>query len=199
VLARGPLHRTEAVSQSGGVPPEPETLGLSVPEFSMTDQAGSTRTQSVLDGRVTVLDFIFTNCPFACPIMTGAMSDLTDRLNGENVQFLSISVDPEHDTPERLTEFARQHGADLSRWTFLTGDSATIHRIVRGSLQFLLQPDTSRTIQTADGRAMNNITHPTKLLLIGPDREVLGMYEPQSEDDLKRLEAKARAAARRLK
>jgi protein SCO1/2 len=201
VLLRGQAYRSERVQEPAmsGLQPDPETAGLSVPEFSMTDQSGEKRTQAILDGQVTVLDFIFTNCPFACPIMTGAMSDVADRLKGTKVKFLSVSVDPAHDTPARLTEFARQHEADLSRWTFLTGDDETVHRIVRGSLQFLLQPDTTRTIQTADGGSMNNITHPTKLLLIGPDRQVLGMYEPQSDDDLNRLEARARSAAARLR
>jgi protein SCO1 len=203
VLARGPMYSSSGEiripGKNGPIQPDPETVGLSVPEFSMTDQSGAPRTQAILDGRITVLDFIFTNCPFACPIMTGAMSDLADRLRGANVQFVSISVDPAHDTPERLAEYARQHEADLSRWTFLTGDDQTVHRIVRGSLQFLLQPDTTRTIQTAGGQPMNNITHPTRLLLIGPDRQVLGMYEPQSEDDLKRLETRARSAAAKLR
>jgi protein SCO1 len=128
--------------------------------------------------------------------MTSAMSDLTDRLRATGVRFVSISVDPEHDTPERLREFAAAHKTDLSRWMFLTGDSATVHRIVRDSLQFLLEADPTRTIPLGEGAQMSNITHPTRLLLIGPDRRVLGMYEPQSEDDLKRLEMKARAAVR---
>jgi protein SCO1/2 len=199
ILVRGPVYSSQGefrvAGTGGGLRPDPETAGLFVPEFSMVDQSGTPRTQAILDGRITVLDFIFTNCPFACPIMTSAMSDVADRLRGTGVRFLSVSVDPAHDTPARLTEFAKAHGADLSRWTFLTGDDQTVHRIVRGSLQFLLQPDTTRTIPIGDGQQMNNIMHPTRLLLIGPDRQVLGMYEPQSEDDLKRLEARARAAA----
>lgn len=198
------LRHAHSTAASGGESSEisvaadsPASFNTVAP-FTLTDSSGKPFTLAALLGKPWIVDFVFTRCTGPCPVVTSSMRRAQDLLAGDAVHLVTITVDPEYDTPEVLAEYAHGIGADLSRWTFLTGDSETVHRIVRGSLQFLLQPDTTRTIQTADGRQMNNITHPTKLLLIGPDRQVLGMYEPQSEDDLKRLEAKARAAAARL-
>jgi protein SCO1 len=192
------------ISRAGSGPgafliePEPAAIGLSVPEFRLIDHAGREQTEAIFQGRITILDFIFTHCPFACPMMTGAMSELSGALRGSNVQFVSISVDPDNDTPERLREYAARYQADLGRWMFLTGDRETIHQMVMDSLKFALQVDESQQIPIAGSRTMSNIVHPTKLLLIGPDRRVLGMFEPNSEADIRRLEAKARAAAKNL-
>jgi protein SCO1/2 len=181
--------------------PDPAALGLAIPPFTLTDQDGREQTDKLFEGRITVLDFIFTNCPFACPTMTMAMRDAAEQLRGTPVRFVSISVDPQRDTPERLRAFAAEHELDLSRWTLLTGDEHTIKQIVSGALQFLLQPDPDRRIPLRGGGDMPNIIHPTKLLLIGPDRRVLGMHESQSlgDQDVKRLVLRARAAAARLK
>jgi protein SCO1/2 len=175
--------------------PDPLAVGLTVPEFALTDQDGKPVSQQALDGRVTIIDFIFTNCPFVCPGMMAAMSDLSGALKSTPVRFMSFSVDPVHDTPERLREYARQHDADLSRWTFVTGDRGAVERIVMGSLQFALQADPSRTVGLPDGSTMDNIAHPKKLLLIGPDRRVLGFYDPDDANEMQRLRARARLAA----
>jgi protein SCO1/2 len=180
---------------------EPDLLcaGLNVPEFSMVDQSGTPTTQAALVGRVTVLDFVFTNCPFICPGMMVAMKGLCGELAGTPVRFMSISVDPAHDTPERLREYAADHGADLTRWSFLTGEQAMVERIVRDALQFELQPDPSREIGTRDGSKMANITHPGKLLLIGPDLRVLGLYDPNDVEQMRRLVFRARRAGEALR
>ena len=81
---------------------------------------------------------------------------------------------------------------------FLTGDYATMQQIVKDSLQFELQPDTTRTIPLPDGTTMQNITHPTKLILVGPDRRVLGFYDPNLIEDVDRLRIRAKIAAERL-
>ncbi len=188
------IHRgTEAASRV--LAPDPVCEGLAVPPFSLMDQDGRPATQAMLQGRVTVLDFIFTNCPFVCPGMTMAMSDLAAGLSGTPVRFMSISVDPRHDTPERLREFASGHGVDLGRWSFLTGDPAVIEAIVRGSLQFELQADAARTVGLPDGSTMQNIVHPGKLILVGPDLGVLGIYDPNRPEEMELLKRRARLGA----
>jgi protein SCO1/2 len=129
--------------------PEPLAVGLSIPSFALTDQDGRAVDQSLFDGRVTILDFIFTNCPFACPMMTASMIQVAGELEKSPVRFVSISVDPAHDSPERLREFAARMELAPPRWTFLTGDKTTIVRIVHDALQFELQPDTERKGQPA--------------------------------------------------
>lgn len=175
--------------------PDAVVEGLSVPEFSLVDQDGAPRTHEMLDGRVTIVDFMFTHCPFACPIMTSAMVDLSGELAGTGVRFASFSVDPARDTPERLRQYGAENGADFSRWTFLTGDYATVDRIVRGSLQFALQQDPNTRIPLPGGGEMENIQHPTRLILVGPDRRVLGFYDPNRPDQMELLRARAKAAA----
>src|SRR5690606_9297818 len=117
------------------------------------------------------------------------------------VRFVSISVDPAHDTPERMREYAGRFGVDFSRWQFLTGDEATVRRIVHDQLGFDTREDPSEPIELQDGSGgtMSNIIHPTRLFLIGRDRRVLGMYAYDSPEEMERLEAKARAAAAALR
>jgi protein SCO1 len=182
--------------ETGIIQPDYASLGLKVPPFELTDQHGRPRTESLFDGRATILDFIFTNCPFACPMMMSAMLELQSSLKGTGVRFASISVDPQRDRPQQLLDYAQRNGADLSRWTFLTGTQATIDSIVQDSLQFALQTEEGRMIQLPDGGEMANIIHPTRLLLVGPDRNVIGMFDPNREEDMRMLEAKARVLAR---
>lgn len=187
--------RIAAAPATADLTPDPAVAGLRVPEFRMRDQTGAERTEVLFDGRVTILDFTFTHCPFACPIMVLAMYDLATSLKGTGVRFASISVDPERDTPARLLEYATEKELDLSRWTFLTGDQRDVERIVLGALQFALGPDPERTIPLPDGTTMQNITHPTRLILVGPKREVLGMYDPNRPEEMETLERRARAIA----
>ncbi len=183
--------RTEGASP---LKPDKVMEGLSIPDFAMTDHDGKPVDQTIFDGRVTVIDFFFTNCPFVCPGMTREMSNLTRTLAGTPVRFISFSVDPAHDTPERLREYALENKADLSRWTFLTGEYETVRKIVHDSLMFALGTDESRTIELGPGETMSNIMHPSKLVLIGPDRRVLAMYEYSIDADLEALAKRARLA-----
>jgi protein SCO1/2 len=82
-----------------------------------------------MKGSVTVYDFIFTNCTGTCPIMTGSMRRLTQRVPKDaKVRFVSISVDPARDTPAALADYAKRMRND-ARWTFLTADRPTIVKL----------------------------------------------------------------------
>ena len=160
-----------------------EALGeLEVTDFTLTNQDGRTIDESIFDGRYTVLDFVFTNCPFACPGMTAQMALVQEKTDAPLV---SITVDPDNDTPQRLRAFAENYAADLDRWTFLTGDEGTIRGVLDG-LGLGIRDDPSQTIELDGGGSMANIAHPTRLILIGPDRSVRGMfsYTSQREIDL---------------
>lgn len=178
--------------------PDRNLAGLSIPPFDMLTHEGKPATRALLEGRVTIVSFIFTNCPLACPIMTSTVATLADRLRDTSVRFASFSLDPEHDSPEALTAFARQHGADLSRWTFLTdlpGGPSTTHAILRSNLKEHVEV-TSNPIPLKSGAGtMNDIQHTTAIMLIGPGGELLGRYDSRSPEALANLEARARAAA----
>ncbi|WP_025166632.1 SCO family protein [Pseudomonas taeanensis] len=77
----------------------------------------------VLDGRVVLLNVIFTRCEDACPLITRKLKEVRDALGEDagRVHFVSLSSDPEHDSPQALKAYARKHSADDPNWTFLTG------------------------------------------------------------------------------
>lgn len=85
-------------------------------------------------GKTVVAGYIFTNCPDICPLATNNMRLIQQQLKKEeieNVQFVSISFDPENDTPEALKKFAEIRNLDLSNWTFLTGDKPVINKLMK--------------------------------------------------------------------
>jgi cytochrome oxidase Cu insertion factor (SCO1/SenC/PrrC family) len=87
----------------------------------------------VLRDKVVVIDFIFTRCVGACPILTQKMNALrrdVGDLFGSQVRFVSISIDPEFDTPQELAHFARKHAAEHPEWIFLTGRKADVKTVV---------------------------------------------------------------------
>jgi protein SCO1/2 len=105
------------------------------PAFRLTDQEGRPVALADLAGNVVLLDFIYTRCPGPCPILTGRQADVQRALPEplrSRTWFVSISLDPEYDTPERLRDYARARGADLSRWSFLTGPPAEVEAVLAG-------------------------------------------------------------------
>lgn len=114
-------------------------------DFRLVDQAGRPVGLEDFAGKTVLLDFIYTQCPGPCPILTGRQVDVQRRLPPElrpRVWFASISVDPENDTPERLRRYAEARGADLSGWSFLTGSPAQIEEVLAGyGVARLANPD----------------------------------------------------------
>jgi protein SCO1 len=104
------------------------------PEFTLTSQNGTPVSLADLRGKVVAVTFIYTLCTDTCPVLTPMMSFVQDRLGpdfGTKVAFVSITVDPERDTPPVLKEYARAFGADLGGWAFLTGAPETIREVTR--------------------------------------------------------------------
>lgn len=169
--------------------------GLRVPEFDLIDQDGNAVDEGVLEGHATVVSFIFTHCVLICPTMTARMYGVYDGVEGTGARFVSISVDPEHDTPERLRQYASGFGIDHARWKFLTGDGELVRSLVRESLRFEVAEDTAAANRIAlpDGSTMSNILHPSRLILVGPDRSVIGLYSPSIDEDMEELVARLRA------
>ncbi len=96
-------------------------------EFSYTDMNGENVSLSGTNGKVRLLYFFFANCPDVCPPTTFVMSQVQDELKeeglfGKEVQFLSVTIDPERDTPELLRDYAKRFDADPEGWKFLRGD-----------------------------------------------------------------------------
>lgn len=175
---------------------DPELARFKIPEFSLIDQDGQAVDQSIFDGQYTVLDFVFTNCPFVCPGMTGAMAKLQDNVADTRARFVSISVDPIRDTPEALRKFAAEYGADEATWRFLTGSEAEMQKVA-GALGMVVQEDPGTPIELGEGETMSNIIHPSRLLLIGPERQLLGLWTFNDAAALADLERTLRSSAGR--
>lgn len=107
-----------------------------IDDFSLLDQYGQTRRRQDFAGKVWVVDFIFTSCTAECLVLSERMAELQRRFAGNpEVAFVSLSVDPQTDTPQRLAQYATRYQAG-PHWTFLTGDTRTVDQLIKGS--FLL-------------------------------------------------------------
>jgi len=99
-----------------------------VPEFSFTDQEGSTITNKDYEGKVYVVEFFFTSCKTICPIMNKNMLRVQNEFYGNpNVGIASFTIDPNYDTPSVLKEYAKSYGITKPQWHFLTGEKEKIH------------------------------------------------------------------------
>jgi protein SCO1/2 len=104
------------------------------PDFALTSQDGARVTLGDFRGKVLAVTFIFASCKDTCPLLTAKMAQVQDGLGadfGPRIAFVSITVDPERDTPEVLKEYAQTFGADPAGWVFLTGDAAAIREVER--------------------------------------------------------------------
>ena len=104
------------------------------PEFALTAQDGKRLSLSDLRGNVLAINFIYATCADTCPMLTAKMARIQDRLGadfGPRAHFLSVTVDPERDTPAVLTRYAKLHHANPAGWAFLTGTPAEIREVAR--------------------------------------------------------------------
>jgi protein SCO1/2 len=113
-------------------PPPPLGVFGHVPPFHLVDQTGAPFSDGNLAGQVAVVDFVFTRCTASCPRLTARMHELQDLLAKakSSARLVSISVDPEHDTPPVLAQYAAQWKADPARWSFVTGPATDVENVV---------------------------------------------------------------------
>jgi len=104
------------------------------PEFTLSNQDGKRLALKELRGKVLAITFIFASCTDTCPLLTAKMAGIQERLGpafGPQAFFLSITVDPERDSPAVLKRYAETHRANTAGWAFLTGSSAEIGEVAR--------------------------------------------------------------------
>jgi len=120
--------------RAGGDASPLERLGNfgTVPDFALMERSERRITRTDLLGLLWVVNFFYTDCPDTCPLQSARMARLQHDFSAErDVRLVSISVDPAHDTPAVLRDYAQRFGADAERWLFLTGDRATIYRLAQ--------------------------------------------------------------------
>ena len=164
--------------------PKPELPSLgALPAFALTDQDGKRLGSAELRGKVWVAAFMFTRCPTICPRITRRMRELQVEAAARklDVTLVSFSVDPEHDTPEVLREYARKYQAEPASWRFLTGDLEVVRKTAVDGVKMALE-----------GKADPNkpdygILHGTYLVLIDRELRLRGYYRTESPEDTARL------------
>ena len=139
-----------------------------VTEFSLQNQHGATINESVLDGRVTVVDFFFAACNGICPKLAESMSRVDLQLDSPDVVLLSYSVTPETDTVPVLAEYADARGITSSRWHLLTGDRALIYHL--GREVYYVEEDMGVE------KGPDDFLHTENLVLIDQNRRIRGVY-----------------------
>ena len=148
-------------------------IGDEVPDTAFIDQNDKRRTISEWKGTTTVVTFIYTRCPLPnfCPLMDQNFATLQRRLADDTIlrgriKLITITFDPEHDTPEVLADHAKKLKADPAIWTFLTGDTATVERFA-GKFGISVM----REAQTPA-----EIVHNLRTFVLGPDGRVARIY-----------------------
>lgn len=158
---------------------EPLPVLGTIPDFTLTERAGTPVTARDLAGHIWVADFIFTRCPDVCPVLSARMSSLRKALAATNagVTTVSISVDPNHDTPEVLASYAAKFGADPD-WLFLTGHRDAVSALLRDGFK----------VAFADGGPPTApITHSDRFVLVDPELRVRGYYHGTDDADVQKL------------
>jgi len=154
-----------------------------LPDFRLLECRGQTLGLADLRGKVWIADFIFTRCPGPCPRMSSRMASLQSNLSSEEgLRLVSISVDPEFDTPEVLAKYATRYRAVEGRWFFMTGDKTAIHSLAKSG--FLV------------GGVDDVTLHTTRFVLVDRQGRVRGYYSSSDEDELRKLQNEARALLR---
>jgi protein SCO1/2 len=154
------------------------------PAFDLIDEDGEALTLSDLHGKAVLIDFIFTRCMGPCPILTSIHVTLQRQLPADvasRTHFVSITVDPERDTPSDLRQYAKTRGADLRSWSFLTGEPETVEGVLE---RYMIG-----SYRSPDG----TLNHLVATFLIDPEgriaRRYLGLEHPPEKilRDLKEI------------
>jgi len=160
-----------------------DTAWHRLPDFVLLNQDSVVFTADSLRGYIHVADYFFTRCPGICPRLSSAMRMIQDYLGekAKKVRLVSYTVDPGHDSPAVLREYAQRYGADLRRWTFVTGADTTLYRLaVKG---YLIPVDKSP--DSTQGEL--GYVHSDMLVLVDPELRIRGFYSGLDSLQVKRL------------
>src|SRR5579871_368630 len=167
------------------IPPKTSSLPVlfDVPEFQLTAQDGQPFDSKVLAGKIWVADFIYTTCPGPCPRMTSQMHEVQTELRTmPDVRLVSFTVDPAHDTPPVLAEYAKLHGADPARWYFLTGSAADLQKLDRDTFKL--------------GNIDATLQHSTRFVLVDRKARIRGYYDASESGAIRKVIEDINALAR---
>ena len=156
-------------------PASPDNEPTYVPDFSLIDKNGKPVTLADLKGQVWVANFFFTSCPAQCPAMNMRMGQIQRALpDGAAAKLVSITVDPDNDSPEVLADYAKTFHAKDDRWLFLTGDKQAIIRLAKEGFKL------------PAGENPND--HSLRLALVDRDGRIRGYFNSTDEQSVAQLQ-----------
>ena len=161
----------------------------SLPDVTLTDQYGQHVPLASLKGKPLLFDFIYTSCPGPCQLLTQHMKLIADKLGpalGPKVSLVSVTVDPEHDRPSRLLNYAKAFNANVKGWYFLTGSLAQIDEVMR--------PFQLERLRDSSGE----IIHVPGYFLVGTDGHPIVNYAQQVDPSKPAHDAEAAATSNTL-
>ena len=174
-----------ATSAARDLSRNPRLLG----QFQVVERSNKRLSEADLADRVWIAGFVFTHCRQSCPRIAAALSmlqvDIKDQKSG--VKLVCISVDPERDTPEVLSTFAKTYRADADRWWFLTGDKQAVLNLVRDRFKLGLE----RASPEDQASGAEAIMHDPHLALVDRGNKVVGYYNSDEPAELAELLVRA--------
>ncbi|MDX2092752.1 MAG: SCO family protein [Kofleriaceae bacterium] len=164
-----------------------------VPAFSLIDDQGQVFTEAALRGHPTIIDFVFTRCDTICPVISARMARMQEKLSdrrAEAIKLVSISVDPLHDTPEKLAAYGAKFQARPDKWRFLTGPIDSVKRLVEGPFMGLMK------VEGLSPAGAPAISHSGYFMLVDGDLKIRGVYDSAELPKLEEMMRHARYLAR---
>jgi protein SCO1/2 len=159
---------------------EPPPVFYDVPAFTLINQDGKPQSGAQLLGHPWVADFIYTTCATQCPLMSLKMQSLQQQLPAD-VKLVSFSVDPEHDTPAVLADYAARYRAQPGRWVFLTGQAKLVSQAIAGM-----------KVGVIPAQGDNPIQHDVHFILVDSWGRVRGAYDSGVAAQIDQLVADAK-------
>lgn len=153
--------------------PDPPPVLRELPQWRLVDQNGEAFGSDDLAGEVYVASFLFTRCATVCPRLTASLRQLERRYREEGVEdvrLVSFTVDPAHDTPDLLRDYARSRSLDLERWSFVTGAEPEMRSVVVDGFALPM----GERLDLAGG--LVDVAHAARLALVDRDGGVRGYY-----------------------
>ena len=166
--------------------PSTDTVFQTIPRFQLIDQRGKMFDSKVLEGKIYVASFFFTRCSTICPKISFQLSRVRDAFLGQReIQLISLSVDPNHDQPEKLQAYAKRFDADPSQWNFLTGEKSYIYPLVLKGFHVPLADasEYDAAIKNPD----ESFIHSERLVLVDKEGVIRGFYDGTDPKEVDRL------------
>ncbi|MFD1143234.1 SCO family protein [Larkinella insperata] len=155
-----------------------DTVYYQIPPFQFVNQDSLPISDKTYDGKIYVTDFFFVTCPTICPKMKTQMKRVYDKFKGNSdVMFLSYTIDPRHDTPAVLKEFATNLGITGNQWQFATGPKEEIFKTGKSYM----------VVAQEDAGAPGGLLHSGHFVLVDKEKHVRGMYDGTTEEGADKL------------